>query len=465
MRRISVGLAVLLAVGTNASARDLNKQNYLIGERAAGMGGAFVSLTGDATSAYYNPAGLGGLHKKGLSLSASAYQLSVENYPRALDIDMGGGTSIRGQMSSSTFATFPSSIAYVLPFGSREKGATNHVFSFSVLVPDYDKLAARIEAPVGDYAVALNGSYLNTDMTYWIGPSYAVQFGSGVRLGVSVFALAYMTETQAKFGAKMTDLSGTNSYSTQAFDVSGTSVSMLGQAGIQWDVSDSWTVGVTARSPTFGRLYSSVKMLQLSSLYAENGGVPQAGGYADRIEVTKGVTLERRLPLVVAAGANYHAPGKFTVAVDATAHLAQPKYRQFNGPLAYPTDPSGNLILDQSRAIDPVIEAKTNQVVNANLGVEVNLTPKTVARFGVFTDLSAVDKVFAPDPVTPVLDRYGASVGLGLEGEKSTTSFGIVYSGGSGSAPGLNDLLGEPVNKVKVTAHTITAVLAGSADF
>jgi len=52
-----LGLISLL-FSTLLWARDINRQNYLIGEKAAGMGGAFVSVTGDAASAYYNPAGL-----------------------------------------------------------------------------------------------------------------------------------------------------------------------------------------------------------------------------------------------------------------------------------------------------------------------------------------------------------------------------------------------------------------------
>ena len=67
MKKLTVVLAVLCLAGM-AQARDLNWQNYQIGERAVGMGGAFVSMVGDPASTYYNPAGLAGLYKQGISL-------------------------------------------------------------------------------------------------------------------------------------------------------------------------------------------------------------------------------------------------------------------------------------------------------------------------------------------------------------------------------------------------------------
>jgi hypothetical protein len=466
-------LALSIAVASRVDARDLNAQNYLLGERASGMGGAFVSLGGDATSSYYNPAGLAGAYRKGISLSASAYQASSETYPKLIDADFGAAEPrLTGDMASATFATFPSSIVYVLPLDKNvTPSEAHHVLAFSVLVPDYDKLSAKIDTPQSDYAFQLKGSYLNQDMTYWLGPSYAVQLGGRVRLGVSVFALAHMTETQAKLGMKMTSDDGqggtVNTYSTAVAETSGTAVTMLAEAGMQVDVTERLTFGATFRSPTFGSLYSSVSMLQLDSAYEETvpaSGGGTAAGYVDRIEADKGIIFEYRRPLTVSAGISYRIPNTFTIALDGTYQAPQHTYNRFSGPLVYPSDPSGNAIVDPDRALDPTETVQTKQVVNANLGVEVNFAKSVVGRMGAFTNFGLVDRARDADPTHPDLRRFGASLGMGMVGEKGTTSFGLVYVYGSGTTPGLNDAFGLPSNDVKVRAHTVTAVLSGSAN-
>lgn len=143
----------------------------------------------------------------------------------------------------------------------------------------------------------------------------------------------------------------------------------------------------------------------------------------------------------------------------------QGAYRAFDGPVLVPLDPRGSPVADPDRHVDPVDEAPaTRQVVNANLGLEVNLTPKLLGRLGAFTDFSIVDRATDDDPTHPALDRFGVSLGLGRVGERSTTSFGVVYAYGSGKAPGLNRIFNLPTNEVRVTTHTVTAVLSGAAD-
>jgi len=50
-------------------ADDSNYQRYMVGDRAAGMGGAVVSIADGVDAAYYNPAGLGNIKANTLSIS------------------------------------------------------------------------------------------------------------------------------------------------------------------------------------------------------------------------------------------------------------------------------------------------------------------------------------------------------------------------------------------------------------
>jgi hypothetical protein len=469
---------VVFLMSIQAVARDLNRQNYLVGERASGMGGAFVSLVGDPASSYYNPAGLASLYKRGISLSASVYQLLLENYDKILDLDTGDGSTISADMTSNTFGTFPSSMVYLLPLDdNKEPDSFHHVLAFSVLVPDFDKFVAKIDKPIGEYAFELKGKFFNEDMTYWAGPSYALSIGGKLRLGLSLFVLAHMTETRASLGLKQgfsDEFGDYNAYSTSSLERSGLSVTMLAQLGIQYDFTSEWSAGLTLRSPTMGTFYSSVSMLSFNSGYFENlDGTPLEGayGYVDRIE-TEEVEMNYRLPLMIAAGLSYDNHKSFAWGLDASFHLAQSAYNIFSGKFVYPKDPDGNDIIDESRGLDPNEQRQNYLVFNVNTGCEFKVRDDIMGRIGLFTNFSSVDQKYygqsiegRSDSITlPLLMRLGVTLGMGLLGEKSTTSIGINYVVGMGDTYNFNELFGDPVAKSDVMTHTITAVLAGSAD-
>ena len=468
--------AILLLLSPDARARDLSRQPYLLGERASGMGGAFVSLVGDPASTYYNPAGLGGLFEHGISLSASVYQLSMETYESIMNLKTEEGGTIAADMDSSTFATFPSSMIYLLPLDeNKEPEAFHHVVAFSVLVPDHDKTLAVIDKPGGEYAFELKATWLSEEMTYWVGPSYAVAMGGRLRIGLSLFLLAHMSETRAKLGSKVAweDEDGYlhHDYDTTSMERSALGVTMLAQAGVQYDLTDRLSLGLTLRSPTFGPMYSQLSMLEFGSNHQDlidyqQGAIVAETGYVDRIETDEG-EVNYQLPLMVAAGASYSVPGSFTVALDASFHLAQGPFYLFAGQQVYPLDPMDNELQDDERALWVDRERKSSTVFNVNLGMEVAVKEDLLARLGLFTDLSAVDQDFydtedrrSDAVILPSMNRFGISLGAGMLGEKSTTSFGLVYVAGVGETFSLT----EEGAKVDVTTHTITAVLAGSAD-
>ena len=121
--RIAVFLLLLVSLSPAAHGRDINRQPYLLGERASGMGGAFIALSGDAAATWYNPAGLAGIRKAGVSLSASAYQLALESYTGILDIQTDDGR-LDADLNSQAISTFPSSLIYVVPLNEAHEGKT-----------------------------------------------------------------------------------------------------------------------------------------------------------------------------------------------------------------------------------------------------------------------------------------------------------------------------------------------------
>ena len=473
-------IAVLcLLIEFSVSARDLNRQNYLIGERASGIGGAIVALDGDPEASYYNPAGLATIMRQGISLSASAYQAAFEKYGAIMDIPVGDGDRLTANMRSNAFSTFPQSLMYVLPVGSNDiDAATHHVLALSLIIPDYDKVSGSITQPIENYAFEMKGSFFWEEKTFWFGPSYAIAIGPRLRLGVSIFGLAHQFERRVNLGVKLTTATTLiNYYSTVSSEDEGFGFTWLFQVGAQFQLDDRWTIGLVVRSPTLGSIYSNMRMLRLASYYAEdqNGNPvasPQEPGYVDRIETTN-VSMDFRLPAMIAVGTSYQIPDLLAVGFDLTFHFPQGTYSLFSGPTIYPQDPQGQNIIDESRALDPSEEHRARWIINVNTGAEVHLFTNWRLRAGFFTDFSVVDNAFyAQSKETrtasignPNLVRLGSSLGVSRFSEHATTSVNLVYTCGWGNNWGLNESFGYDPNRVSVTAHTVTLVIAGTANF
>jgi hypothetical protein len=439
------------------------------------MGGAYVSLQGDPASAYYNPAGLAGLYRQAISLSASAYWMAIEQYGNAVDFRHTTGERITADAESLEFDTFPASVVYVLPLGgSKDPDAVHHVLGFALLVPHFDQFDADIVMPPGEsLALEIKASFFSENVTYWAGPSWAMAFGR-LRLGLGVYLLLHLDEERFKASAKARvddGLGGTlDSYLASATERSSASLTALAQAGIQVDVTDRFTLGAAVRTRTFGTLYSQVEMLTFNSAYVEDiraQPIP-LGGYVDRLETTN-VELHYRLPWMFALGASYRVPESFAIALDLSLHLPQGPYDLVTGPPIVPVDASGNPVPE--RAVNPTQTRKNRLVFNANLGTEVALTDRIWLRGGVFTDMSSVDQDFYDNDeqrtgsvILPSLFRVGVTLGLGMIGDWSTSSFGVVYVAGFGETFGLETVEGEAARLSEVNTHTITVVLAGSAD-
>ena len=79
----ALAAAALLAAAP-AAADTSNFRPYLVGGRAAGMGGAFTALADDGAGPWYNPAGIGFVERSQVSLTGSAYGLASGSFKDAL---------------------------------------------------------------------------------------------------------------------------------------------------------------------------------------------------------------------------------------------------------------------------------------------------------------------------------------------------------------------------------------------
>ncbi len=476
VRNLAIMAIFVLGLNSICQARELNKQNYIIGEQASGMGGAYTAMSSDAASSYYNPAGLAGLNKPGLSVSASVYQGHWEEYDNLLNVDQ----DLSSGLTSENFSTFPSTVAYALPLCGTDCDSLRHVLAVSLIVPDYDHFEGKIGELQGVYPIDIKGSFFVEEETYWAGPSYAISMGGWMRLGISVFGLVHLSSRRVNTSFKAQGESeqgiGFNWYSASTTDISGWTLSMLVQAGIQMDLGGGVSIGLTVRSPSMGTIYSSVQGLAINSFYLEDLEArplvsPETPGYVDRVDIT-GVTLNQKLPLMIGAGLVFKPTDWWDVALDGSFHLPQDRFEEYSGKIIFPKDPQGVAITDLSRAVNPTMERQYSWVLNGNLGTQIHVDKSLVLRFGLFTNFSEVDEDFhhsnqfrrSDAMILPVLTSFGATLGGSMIGERTTTSVALVYVYGYGYTYGMNEYFDLPPNQVDVQAHTLTVVLAGSAN-
>ena len=105
--------ALILALGvtTNVSAA-------IIGDRALGMGGAFVALTDDPSAIWYNPAGLAWISGDLLTLSGNAYTFQKLRHQSFATFRAQSGQQSQADFTTSSVMAFPSTLTYGTAFES-----------------------------------------------------------------------------------------------------------------------------------------------------------------------------------------------------------------------------------------------------------------------------------------------------------------------------------------------------------
>jgi len=150
--------------------------NLLIGDRGAGLGGAYTAISDDPSGLYYNPAGI--VHAIGSNISGSMNALHMTNttYKNAL------GSDTNWKRESSTL--LPSFFGVFQPLGAGKVG-----FSYAVLdsvQEDQDQTFNNIpgaKKTIDAYTINVNIQ----DITYNFGPSYAFEYSDRLSFGLTLY--------------------------------------------------------------------------------------------------------------------------------------------------------------------------------------------------------------------------------------------------------------------------------------
>jgi len=363
-------LAAIVAAPATATAG--NTYTFLIGGRAAGMGGAYVAMSEEPSSAWHNPAGLGFNERSSFDVKANAIFLQsvragdlfvteLPSGPLGSDFDT---TSIQMVPTSMTMAY---KVGAQPAAGSEEPGAPprlSHTVAFSIFVPQATRFARSVSKDRRDTTGGgIPFDYhqrISLDLDrkrFFIGPSWGMSIGREWAVGASLFFTYGQSLASAAFNLDVK--AGDGSFHDFLVFDGAESVLELGlaaAAGVQWRPAAGLRLGLAVRAPGVW-IYRGVSG---PNVLATAIGPERAFSDEERGGSPWGVGMST--PFTTTLGMAYARPGSFAVAIE--------------GDWAAPYE-------------DPDVDVRRGHLFNARVGAEVHLTPKWILSLGAYTDLSA----------------------------------------------------------------------------
>ena len=423
-RRLCVLSVVLAGVGARAQGIESNFKPYVVGGRAAGMGGAFTALADDGSGAYYNPGGLAFTRSSSLSFSLNVYGVAGGTVKDALG---DGHDFVYRDLN-----VFPVATAGIKKLGEvdPEVGVPRHTLFFSVFVPD--GLTTDDRDQLGSSANAYFSRRSN--QTLWIGGGYAIRLG---RVGIGVGAYGLIGSTSyfldlnviAPDGNQFVIISARDDLNTLAF---------VGSAGVRWDATDHLRLGASLFTPAWGG-GSRTSFVRIGF---SDGTVAKAVGNQDQ-----NLSATPSLPLRAQAGVAWDA-GRWTVAADLV----------FLGPRHVKDNP--DLAAD---GLDRTVVR--NAVVNLALGGELLLGSVFALRAGAFTDFASSDPLSVHVDNTSHVNHYGLTFAGGLRTEHVRTDLGVTAWYGKGTDVIPRNLDFSHLARTEATEYGIFVFLATAYEF
>ncbi|MGZ6395633.1 MAG: OmpP1/FadL family transporter [Pseudobdellovibrionaceae bacterium] len=412
-RRLCLLLYFLFGVHTpSAKAAFANYNSILIGDQAAGMGGAATAMVQDASAlAYYNPAGLAFLEGYTFSAAVGIYKKFDTTFGKEEDF-----TKAPLRINQGFFRAIPSSTGSVVKKG-------DYTLAFSIVVPDFDNYKGDLRA-VTENTTTL--SYV--DESLWVGGALAKKISETESLG---FTLYY---TARSYTHSLSDQSFPTATEAILFNSEKTLVqnAVVAIVGYHWNPSEKWSFGASLRTPNLsvkgsGSYFSSKVTTNPYSVVSVS--LPE-----EQTNV--------RIPAKFALGLAYHEDEALIVSMDGSLYQGL-EYDDFN---------------NESFATHFI----HRQIWNLALGVEKRVLPWLKIRGGVFTNFSSHP---TPDPQMNLnhpdkIDQVGFSANaVFVSGDKIDYTFGGYYTGGRGKSI---QQINQKAEEVIVTQNVFT-MLVGTA--
>ena len=369
-----------------------NENSIVLGDLAAGMGGAAVAVVGDSAGApYYNPATLSFLEGQAFSAAVGIYKKFDILYGHEEDV-----TKAPLRLNQGYFRSLPSSTGSVV----RWKHLPDWVLALSVIVPDYEQFKGDLKND-GTNISALN----YTDESLWVGGSMARKISESEGVGFSLYYTA-RNFTRSASDRQFPAANHTVQYTNEKSQNENALVPILGYYN---RFNDYWSFGLSVRCP-------SLKVQGRATLYESS---LNADGGSGTVTVSSLNLSEKAVrvyvPPKITLGASYRFNPEWMMAADVSLREG----------FSYNEIEDGSMISS----------VKHRALVNGALGVEGFIYDWLKTRVGVYTNFSSQPNP-DPDVSTPQedhVDMLGFSANLVfIAGQKISYTFGGYYTGGHG---------------------------------
>lgn len=404
---------VIFFIASTVFAGGYNSYQFIIGERAAGMGGAYTALADDSSALWHNPAGIAKIKHSHLNLSADAYSYAMNDFEgfNQFELNDGSVTSIDLRMKDMSIA--PTTLVYGNKL--KKKGA----IAFGLVVPISTSLEGEIAGDFEDVSNTVKYiSHSANSIKLQIGMiGYGVPLGDKFNFGVSL-GLGYGSVNQSKsdsyyvYKNKTVELTHNANYyaKLQMF-------SAQIAVGLQFH-SKRHRLGLNIQTPTF-RVYN---MIKTDTTFTTSTVVSNFGDndYTNSSTEDNAFSFAPIFPARIVLGYAFVITNSWTVSIDVEA------------------------IFPLNRRKIVAVNIYSTGVINIKFGTEIYLSPKYILRGGLFTDRSPTIDVMDNSDNDAKIDYYGVTLafaykqGLRYDGKNNTrpgemwTSFGLTYKLGLG---------------------------------
>ena len=258
MRFVAVA-SLVLACAT--AARAANSDAIPMGDLAAIAGGAVVAAGDDCGSVAYNPAGLVGIPRNSVSISASFFQVQVYHLPGYLQAETPNGR-VRAGTTNSVFSTVPPAVIFARRWG------TSFVYALSLTIPEAaiaatDKKNVIMTPETPELRESLRN--IGTSILYRGGATLAWAVTSRLRLGATFNVALVRSSRLFSFELALREPSGRWTFVSSETTVRATAAAVGGLVGLQWALLAALRAGSLAGAAARGRLRIDRRSISRSS--------------------------------------------------------------------------------------------------------------------------------------------------------------------------------------------------------
>lgn len=418
---------------------DKHYINVFIGDRAAGMSGAYTAIADGPEGVYYNPAGLAYSTSRYFSLSVNAVQFKFLKYN---DVFYDSKTNF--DYTRYSFSFIPNFFGFI----QRQKHFT---FAVTVACLDsefYDQRDNKYLNYADNLGRKVNINFNYVDMTYEIGTSFAflphkkVAIGFGLYVNYRDIKLIYQITYKYKY-VNAFELA----LSTFAND---RIIGIKPQFGIQIMPIDQLSIGYCISFP-----FSIVNIHNDQSTYF---------GFNDPVGIS--TLRDNTFRYYNLAQNGFFMPAIIKQSLGVAVFITKSLVISVDGYLYIPLqnyDLQGNLLdYDFNRIAN---KYKLQIIGNGAIGVEWYITPNFPLRAGFFTNLTNTPTIKKGE--TSQFDNihlFGGSLSLGYASSSLSINIGAAVSGGVGQS----QIYSSPANPTKIInmeAITVNAYISGGYQF